>query len=201
MFFKRTNLFIHMVLISSMVLISCISRPRYYNEKTGEVVKRGKSSIMVMPFRDYKVGEGNNSGALVSSIFESVLKKRGFTLVPFEKSSFILSEDGEEPFNVTSTWVVENAHRLGADFLLFGKVHDYSKYTGTTSFLYIFSWTDTSCSVGVSAKLMSCSTGDILWSGSFSCKAYTFHDAAWESADSLLKTMRFKKGKNKKGGN
>ncbi len=198
MLIRKSKLLVYLVLLSLSFLVSCISRPLYYNEKTDEILLREQSRIMVLPFRDYNFNEGNNSGNLARSIFESSLKKMRFRVVPFEKSSFFFPEDREEAFSVTSDWVVENSKNLGVDFVLFGQVYDYSREKGTTSFLYIFSWSDTDCTVGISAKLISCSTGDVLWSGSFSSKSYTFHDAAWESIDSLVKTIKFRTVKRKK---
>ncbi len=198
MFAKKYKFLVFLVLLSLSFLVSCISQPLYYNEKTDERLLREQSRIMVLPFRDYKFNEGNNSGNLARSMFENALKKMRFCIVPFEKSSFMFPEDREEAFSITSDWVVENAKNLGVDFVLFGQVYDYSREKGSTSFLYIFSWSDTDCIVGISAKLISCSTGDVLWSGSFSSKSYTFHDAAWESVYSLVKTIKFQTVKRKK---
>ncbi len=178
--------------IASFLIVSCISRPVYFNGKD-ERIDRSKSRIAVMPFRDFKSREGNNSGTLVRNIFESSLRKRGFITINYEKNLSEIPESQLEDFRLSSKWVKDNSQSIQADYVLFGYVYDYTVFQMTTSFLYLFSWLETTYSVGITAKIISCSTGEIVWSGAFSSKSYTFNDAARESVDSLLRTVRFKK--------
>jgi|GEM_PF-621644 len=181
------------LVVFMMSVLSCISQPVFHNDNMSESIDRKNNEIIVLSFRDFKAGEENNSGVLVRNVFESRLKKRGFTVVSYEKTSPNMPEIEDRGFAVNSRWVKENADNLKADYVLYGSIYDYTVFQTTTSFLYIFSWLETTYSVGINAKIISSKSGEVVWSGAYASKSYTYNDAARESVDSLIRTIRLKK--------
>ena len=46
--------------------------------------------------------------------------------------------------------------------------------------------------MGVTARMVSCSTGEVVWSGSITRKSYTLSDAAEEAVYELIRTIKYK---------
>jgi len=172
--------------------ISCTSSPIYFNKS---VVDRENSRIAVLPFRDYNSKEGNNSGELVRSIFESKLLHKGFKAIEIEKVSSGVDYSVLSKQEFPSKWFVEKGEAMGADYVIYGYVHDYRVFQNMTSFLYIFEWLEITASVGVTARMISCRTGEVVWSGSYTRSSYTFTDAANMVADILVRSIKYKSGK------
>jgi len=76
--------------------------------------------------------------------------------------------------------------------MIYGSVHDYTIYQSYTTFIYIFGWLELTSSVGVTARMVSCKTGEIVWSGSLTRKSYTYNDAAEETVSELIRTIRYR---------
>ncbi len=185
------NMKIKFYIIISIVLMglltSCVSNPTYVNKSA---VSIDNARVAVLPFRDYNTTEGNNSGELVRSIFEQKLMLKGFTVIEIEKISSKVDSSILRKKEYTGNWIIEAGNRLGADYMIFGSIHDYRVYQNLTSFLYIFSWLEITSSVGVTARMISCKTGEVVWSGSFTRSSYTFTDAASETVRALVRSIK-----------
>jgi len=181
---KSCNL---VLIIVMLLLTSCVSNPTFINKSA---VSIDNARVAVLPFRDYNTTEGNNSGELVRSIFEQKLMLRGFNVIEIEKISSKVDSSTLKKKEYSSTWIIDAGNRLGADYMLFGSIHDYRVYQNLTSFLYIFSWLEITASVGVNARMISCKTGEVVWSGSFTRSSYTFTDAASETVRALVRTIK-----------
>ncbi len=187
---KRKHLFkISIILILSFV--SCVSNPTFFNKAS---VDRSTAKIAVLPFRDYNNSEGNNnnSGELVRSVFESKLMLKGFNVIGIEKTSSSVDYSVLKKSEFPGKWIIETGKTLDADYMIFGSIHDYRTFENLTSFLYIFSWLESTSTVGVTARMISCKTGDVIWSGSFTRSAFTFSDAANEAVNALIRTIKLK---------
>jgi len=187
---KVFNRFFLSLLLLTFILsgFSCISQASYFNKGN---IDRKNGKIVVLPFKDYNHNEGNNSGELVRNIFETTLMKRGFNLVEIEKTSMAgLHFDYNK--ELIPEWFNQTGSAIGADFIIYGSVHDYRTYQSTTSFLYLFSWLEITSSVGVTARLVSCKTGEVIWTGAITRASYTFNDAASEAVKDLIKTIRIR---------
>jgi len=193
---KRNFLFI-ISIIFCITLSSCVSNPSYFN-KYG--IDRKNDKIAVLPFTDFKSTDGNNnnSGELVRSIFESRLILRKFNVIEIEKTSSNIDYPVLKKNEFSGKWIVETGNALGADYMIFGSVHDYRTSESLTSFLYLFSWLESTSSVGVTARMVSCKTGEVIWSGSFTCSSYTFNDAATEAVNALIGSMKRKSDRPEK---
>jgi TolB-like protein len=178
--------------ISVVFFISCISSPVYFNKS---VLDRDNARIAVFPFRDYNSNEGNNSGELVRSIFESRLMLRGFKVIEIEKVSSGVDYSVLRKQEFPSKWFVEKGEAIGADFVVYGSVHDYRVFQNLTSFLYLFEWLEITSSVGVTARMISCKTGEVVWSGSYTRSSYTFTDATNVVVNTLVRSIKYKSGK------
>jgi TolB-like protein len=178
--------------ISVVFFISCISSPVYFNKS---VLDRDNARIAVFPFRDYNSNEGNNSGELVRSIFESRLMLRGVKVIEIEKVSSGVDYSVLRKQEFPSKWFVEKGEAIGADFVVYGSVHDYRVFQNLTSFLYLFEWLEITSSVGVTARMISCKTGEVVWSGSYTRSSYTFTDATNVVVNSLVRSIKYKSGK------
>lgn len=184
-----------LILLSVFVMnVSCVSQPSYFSRGS---VNRGSEKIAVLPFRDYNQNEGNNSGELVRTLFESTLLKRGFHIIEVEKAAVAVDYDFLEKNEFPSKWIIDTGEAIGSDFMIYGSVHDYRTYQSSTSFLYLFSWLEITSSVGVTARLVSCKTGEVVWRGTLTCASYTFGDAAAEAVKGLVKTIRYKPAESK----
>lgn len=183
-------LFISLILLN----FSCVSQTSFFN-KGGIDVKNEK--IAVLPFKDYNHNEGNNSGELVRNLFESTLLHRGFHVIEVEKTAVVVDYDFLEKNEFPSKWITETGSAIGADFMLYGSVHDYRTYQSSTSFIYIFSWLEITSSVGVTARLVSCKTGEVIWSGSLTRASYTYNDAAAEAIKDLVRTIKIRSAESK----
>lgn len=183
----KRELFSIVSIICILMLTSCVSNPVYYNKSAIDIKN---SKIAILPFRDYNTDDGNNSGELVRSLFEQKLLLKGFEVIEIEKTSpdvdYSILKKNEHP----GSWVSKTGISLGADYVIYGSVHDYRVYQNLTSFLYIFSWLEVTSSVGVTARMISCKTGEAVWSGSFSRSSYTFNDAAAEAVYALVRTIK-----------
>jgi TolB-like protein len=182
---KRELFFISIICI--LMLTSCVSSPVYFNKSAIDIKK---SKIAVLPFRDYNSNDGNNSGELVRSLFEQRLLLKGFGVIEIEKTSSSVDYSFLKKNEYPGDWITETGNKLGADYMIYGSVHDYRVYQNLTSFLYIFSWLEVTSSVGVTARMVSCKTGEVVWSGSFSRSSYTFNDAASEAVYALIRTIK-----------
>ncbi len=176
------------------VQISCVSQATYFNR--GKVDK-DIEKIAVLPFKNFNQVEGNHSGDLVMNMFESVLRRRGFQVIEVEKSAVAASYETLEKNEFPSKWIIETGAAIGADYMIYGSVHDYKTYQSSSSFLYLFSWLEMTSSVGITARLVSCKTGEVIWAGSFTRTSYTYNDAAEEGVTELIKTMKYKSAKTR----
>lgn len=180
--------------IFSAALFSCISNPSYFNKSD---IDKKNQRIAVLPFIDYKYNDGNinNSGELVRNTFESKLIVRGFNVIEIEKTSSNIDYSILKKNEFPGKWIVETGSVIGADYMIYGSVHDYRNYESTTSFLYLFSWPESISIVGITARMVSCKTGELVWSGSFTRASYSYSDAASEAVDVLIRSIRRKSGK------
>lgn len=185
----KRKLFLIVFIIFLSTLSSCVSNPIYINK---DVIDKDNSKIAVLPFRDFNTKEGNNSGELARSIFEQRLMLKGFNVIEIEKISSKVDYSILNKNEFSGNWIIETGRKLGADYMIFGSVHDYKVYQNLTSFLYIFSWLEMTSSVGITARMVSCKTGEVAWSGSFSRPSFTFNDAAVETVNALIQTIKRK---------
>lgn len=172
-----------------MVVLSCVSRPYFYNSGA---VDKSAVRIAVLGFKDYNGSTGNNSGELVRNIFEGKLQMRGYQTICIEKTNSASNLEILEKKNQTGQWFIDTGKSIGADYIIYGSVHDYTIYQSYTTFIYIFGWLELTSSVGVTARMVSCSTGEVVWSGSITRKSYTLSDAAEEAVYELIRTIKYK---------
>ena len=66
------------VSLSVFLFFSCVTQPAFFNRGG---IDKANVKIAVLPFRDYNSNEGNNSGELARSLFESTLLRRGFSII------------------------------------------------------------------------------------------------------------------------
>lgn len=193
---KTVKLELALLLLLSVLLlnVSCVSQPSFFNRGS---VHKGSEKIAVLPFKDYNHNEGNNSGELVRNLFESTLLGRGFHIIEVEKTAVVVDYDFLEKNEFPAKWIIDTGAAVGADFMIYGSVHDYKTYQSSTSFLYLFSWLEITSSVGVTARLVSCKTGEVVWTGSITSASYTFNDAAAEAVKDLVKTIKYKSAQSK----
>lgn len=176
-----------------ILLVSCVSSPVFFNKS---VIDRDSARIAVLPFRDYNGKEGNNSGELVRSVFESKLMLKGFKVIEIEKVSSGVDYSVLQKQEFPSKWFVEKGEAMGADYVIYGSVHDYRVFQNLTSFLYIFEWLEITSSVGVTARMISCKTGEVVWSGSYTRSSYTFNDATNDVINIFVRSIKYKSGKH-----
>lgn len=184
--------FLLIFLLPAIAALSCVSRPYSYN--SGELDK-SDVKIAVLGFKDYNGSTRNNSGELVRNIFEGKLRERGYKTVSNERVNAAANPEALEKNIPTSQWVIDTGKAVGADYLVYGSVHDYTIYQSYTTFIYIFGWLELTSSVGVTARMVSCSTGEVVWSGSITRKSYTLNDAAEEAVYELIRTIKYKPDK------
>jgi len=175
-----------------LVLLSCVSKPSsFYKEEIDKI----NSKIAVIPFIDYNKNAGNNSGELVRSVFEAQLVTNGFNVIEIEKTSSNMDFETLKKQEFSGDWFTKTGKTIGADYIVYGSVHDYTIYQNMTSFLYIFSWLETTASVGITARLVSCKTGEVIWSGSHTTAANNYNNAANDAAKALIRSIKFKSKK------
>jgi len=168
---------------------SCVSKPSFFNK---EELDRINSKIAVIPFIDYNKNEGNNSGELVRSVFEAQLINNDYNVIEIEKTSSNIDFETLKKHEFSGNWLVATGKSIGADYIIYGSVHDYRTYQNTTSFLYFFSWLETTASVGITARMVSCKTGEVIWHGSYTKTAYDFNNAANEVVKILIRSIKRK---------
>jgi len=188
----KKNILIIISIIFFLTLISCVSNPSFFNRSE---IDTKASKIAVLPFVDFNstLGNNNNSGELVRNVFESRLILKGFNVIEIEKIASNVDYAILKKREFSSSWIVEIGNKIGADYVIFGSVHDYRTYENVTSFLYLFSWLESTSTVGVTARMISCKTGEIVWSGSITKSSYTYNDAANETVKMLIRSIKFKK--------
>lgn len=174
--------------VTALMALSCVSKPFSINNGA---VDKSAVKIAVLGFRDY-TGTGNNSGDLVRNIFEGKLQMRGYKTVCIEKTNSAVNLELMEKKNQAGQWFIDTGKSIGADYIIYGSVHDYSVYQSYTTFIYIFGWLELTSSVGVTARMVSCSTGEVVWSGSVTRKSYSYSDAAEEAVYELIRTIKYK---------
>ncbi len=172
-----------------VIICSCISRPAFFNKG---YIDKETAVIAVLHFKDYNGSQGNNSGALVENVFEGTLLKRGYKVVDMEKTAAVTDYDFLDKNKYPSQWFIDTGKALGVEYMLYGSVHDYSVYQSYSTFIYIFGWLEVTASVGVTARLVSCKTGEVVWCGSLTRKSYTFNDAVDEVVDELVMTIKYR---------
>ena len=176
----------------TLASFSCVSKPSFFYK---EEIDRINSKIAVIPFIDYNKNEGNNSGELVRSVFESQLISNSFNVIEIEKTSSNVDFEALKKYEYSGDWFVKSGKIIGADYIVYGSVHDYKIYQNTTSFLYIFSWLEITASVGITARIVSCKTGEIIWSGSYTIHANNYNNAANGAVKALIKSIKRKSEK------
>jgi len=178
-----------LLLVFPLVHSACVSKPSFYNRGS---IDKANVKIAVLPFKDFNDKEGNNSGELVNNLFESILLQRGFKVIEVEKTAVEADYEFLEKNEFASVWIMGTGTAIGADYMVYGSVHDYKTFQSSTSFLYIFSWLELTSSVGITARMVSCKTGEIVWTGSLTRASYTINDAAAEAINDLIRTIRYK---------
>ena len=188
MIMKRGMIFI---IFFTLILMpfSCMSNITSFNK---EEIDRKNSKIAVIPFIDYNKNEGNNSGELVRSVFEAQLITNEFKVIEIEKVASNINFDVLKKYEYSGNWLVEAGKSIGADYIIYGSVHDYRIYQNTTSFLYVFSWLEITASVGITARMVSCKTGEVVWHGSYTRSSYDFNHAASEAVKVLIRSIKRK---------
>ena len=169
--------------------LSCVSKPSFFYK---EEIDRINSKIAVIPFIDYNKNEGNNSGELARSVFEGQLINNGFNVIEIEKAAANMDFEILKKNEFSGDWLAKTGKSIGADYIIYGSVHDYRIYQNTTSFLYIFSWLETTASVGITARLVSCKTGEIIWYGSYTIAANNYNNATNDAVKTLIKSIKCK---------
>lgn len=190
---KRNFVFI-LSIAFCITLFSCVSKPSYINKTA---VDRKNHKIAVLPFLDYVSTEGNsnNSGELVRSTFESKLILKEFNVIEIEKIMSNTDYSFLKKNEFSGKWIMETGNALGADFMIFGSVHDYRNFESSTSFLYLFSWPESVSVVGITARMVSCKTGEIVWSGSYTRSSYNYSDSAAAAVTELIRSIKTKSEK------
>jgi len=175
-------------------LASCVSKPHYFNKS---VIDKKNVKIALLPFVDFHTagGNNNNSGDLVRTAFESGLTLKGFNVIEIENTSQGADYTVLNKHEFPAKWIIETGKLTGTDYMILGSVHDYRTYENVTSFLYIFSWFESTSTVGVTARMVSCKTGEVVWSGTYTKSSYSFNDAATEAVSSLIRTIKIKSDK------
>jgi len=180
------------IILFTFVLMSssCAKKLTSFNK---EEINIKNSKIAVIPFIDYNKNAGNNSGELVRSVFEAQLITNGFNVIEIEKTSSNIHFDVLKKYEYSGVWLIETGKSIGADYIIYGSVHDYNTYQNITSFLYIFSWLETTASVGITARMVSCKTGEVVWHGSYTRTAFDFNNAANEAVKTLIRSINIKR--------
>lgn len=188
MVFQR-KLFLFFIALALVTHQSCVSSSISFNK---ELLDRDNITIAVLPFNDFNKTEGNNSGALVRNIFETKLVNRGFKVKSIESIASELNYSLCEGDDYSRDWIIKAGEMSGADYFIFGSIHDYRVFQHTTSFIYIFSWLETTYSVGITARMVSSKTGEAVWTGSLTKKSYTYSDAVEEVVNDFFISMKLK---------
>ena len=191
MIMKRGIIFI-IFLGFTLASFSCVSKPSSFHK---EEIDKKNSTIAVMPFIDYNKNAGNNSGELVRSVFEAQLITNSFNVIEIEKTSSNIDFETLKKHEFSGNWTANTGKTIGADYIVYGSVHDYTIYQNMTSFLYIFSWLETTASVGITARLVSCKTGEVIWSGSYTIAANNYNNAANDAVKTLIRSIKCKSEK------
>jgi hypothetical protein len=137
-------------------------------------------------------GNINSSGELVRSTFESKLIQKGFNVIEIEKIASNIDYSFLKKAEFPAKWIMETGNIIGSDYMIFGSVHDYRNFVSSTSFLYIFSWPESTSVVGVTARMISCRTGEVVWTGSFTCSSFSYSDAANIAVNALVRSIKIK---------
>jgi TolB-like protein len=177
------------VILAVAVNQSCVSSSVSFNK---ELLDKENITIAVLPFYDFNKKEGNNSGILARNVFETRLVNRGFKVKSIESIASELDYYLYAGDDYSKDWIIDAGKTCKADYFIFGSVHDYRVFQYPTSFLYIFSWLETTYSVGITARMVSAKTGEAVWTGSLTKKSYTFTDAAEEVVNDFIKSMKLK---------
>ena len=188
MFIRKVFIF-PFVILALVANQSCVSSSVSFNK---ELLDKENITIAILPFDDFNKKEGNNSGILARNVFETRLVNRGFKVKGIESIASELDYYLYEGDDYRKDWIIEAGEICGADYFIFGSVHDYRVFQYPTSFLYIFSWLETTYSVGISARMVSAKTGEAVWTGSLTQKSYTVTDAAEEVVNDFIKSMKLK---------
>ncbi len=192
MVIMRNRIVFLLQLLLAVTVFSCVSKPYFFNK---EAIDRSAVNIAVLPFVDYSGANGavNSSGELVRSSIESRMILKGFRIIELEKLSSALDASVLKKKEYSGNWIVESGRKTGADYMILGSVHDYRTYENITSFLYLFSWFESTSTVGVTARMVSCKTGEVVWAGIFTRSSFSYSDAANEAARALVSTLKLKK--------
>lgn len=185
MFLKKSICF----LIPLLFILSCVSTSVSFNK---ELIDKDNITIAVLPFKDFNSKEGNNSGNLARNVFETRLVNRGFKIISMESLASTLDVSQGRGAEYSKEWIINAGEATGADYFIFGSVYDYRVFQYPTSFLYIFSWLETTYSMGITARMVSVKTGEAVWTGSLTKKSYTYSDAAEEVVNDFIKSMKLK---------
>jgi len=177
------------LMIPLLFLLSCVSTSVSFNK---ELLDKDNITIAVLPFKDYNSKEGNNSGNLARNVFETRLVNRGFKVISMESLASTLDLSQARGSEFTKEWIISAGEASGADYLIFGSVYDYRVFQYPTSFIYIFSWLETTYSMGITTRMVSAKTGEAVWTGSLTKKSYTYSDAAEEVVNDFIKSMKLK---------
>ena len=188
MFIRKVFIFSY-VILAVAVNQSCVSSSVSFNK---ELLDKENITIAVLPFYDFNKKEGNNSGILARNVFETRLVNRGFKVKSIESIASELDYYLYAGDDYSKDWIIDAGKTCKADYFIFGSVHDYRVFQYPTSFLYIFSWLETTYSVGITARMVSAKTGEAVWTGSLTKKSYTFTDAAEEVVNDFIKSMKLK---------
>jgi len=176
-------------LMPMLFFLSCVSTSVSFNK---ELIDKESATIAVLPFRDFNSSEGNNSGALARNVFETRLVNRGFKVISMESLASTLDLSKSPVNEYAKEWIIKSGEASGAEYFIFGSVYDYRVFQYATSFIYIFSWLETTYSMGITARMVSAKTGEAVWTGSLTKKSYTYSDAAEEVVNDFIKSIKIK---------
>jgi curli biogenesis system outer membrane secretion channel CsgG len=148
-------------------------RPDVQHNESARAIRR----VAVMPFR----APTELTGWSVSDLFVSeLLRQNRYELVERSQLSNVLGEAEVALSGLTAGQAAELGTMLGADGVILGTVGEYEMTARGGKTLP---------SVGISARLIDCTTGTVVWSVDYSCRARSADVTLTEHARLCVRQM------------
>ena len=171
-------------LLATLLLFGCATADEKYfldtDTKANVYVAPGKSSVQkvaIMPFK----APTELIGSSVSDLFVTEMLRAGkYTLVERSQMTQVLKESEVAMAGLSASGAVEVGNMVGAEAVLIGTVDEYDNvpYRG-----------DTYPTVGLSARLIDCKSGKVIWSVDYAGRAESRRTTLSEQARTVIHGM------------
>ena len=144
------------------------------------------SGFVVLPIGDFS---RQNSGRLLQNTLMMELKRYGYHVAEREEIQQVIEEQNLKVKNLNMHDLTEIDRIFAADYIITAAITDF-EYSSVKRTLIFYTYEQIMYSVGITARVIDVTTGEVIWIGSLNKKAESFADASTAVSSAIITSIR-----------